>query len=235
MGFSTILLQAGDLQNVDGTQVGQGVDVMTKEIPLWDLVLLGGWTMIPLAILSVMTIYIFVERFLMINKALKDERNFMSKVKEYLVEGKIDAARDLCAQTNNPAARMVEKGISRIGKPMKDIVSSIENVGKLELYQLEKRMGFLATVAGAAPMIGFLGTTLGMIKTFHELKFEATVKLSALSGGIMEAMVTTIAGLIIGIIAFMAYNFLVSKVDKVVHNMEGASIEFLDLLNEPGK
>ena len=153
MGFSTILLQAGDLQNVDGTQVGQGVDVMTKEIPLWDLVLLGGWTMIPLAILSVMTIYIFVERFLMINKALKDERNFMAKVKEYLVEGKIEAARDLCAQTNNPAARMVEKGISRIGKPMKDIVSSIENVGKLELYQLEKRMGFLATVAGAAALV----------------------------------------------------------------------------------
>ncbi len=191
--------------------------------------------MIPLGILSVMTVYIFVERFLMIQKALKDERNFMIKVKEYLVDGKIDAARALCSQTNNPAARMVEKGISRIGKPMKDIVSSIENVGKLEIYQLEKRLGFLATVAGAAPMIGFLGTTLGMVDTFHVLKFSAKIELSAISGGIMEAMVTTIAGLIIGIIAFMAYNFMISKVDKVVHNMEGASIEFLDLLNEPGK
>jgi len=235
MSFFTILLQAGELPAADAEQTAAGVDVITKEIPLWDLVVMGGWTMIPLGILSVMTIYIFVERFLMINKALKDERNFMVKVKDYLVEGKIDAARDLCSQTNNPAARMVAKGISRIGKPMKDIVSSIENVGKLELYQLEKRMGFLATVAGAAPMIGFLGTTLGMIKTFHELKFQKTVELAPLSGGIMEAMVTTIAGLIIGIIAFMAYNFLVSKVDKVVHNMEGASIEFLDLLNEPGK
>lgn len=235
MSFFTVLLQTSDLTGTDNQQVAEGVNEMTKEIPVWDLVMQGGWTMIPLAILSVMTIYIFVERFLMIQKALKDERNFMIKVKEYLVDGKIDAARALCAQTNNPAARMVEKGISRIGKPMKDIVSSIENVGKLEIYQLEKRMGFLATVAGAAPMIGFLGTTLGMIRTFHALKFETSIELSNISGGIMEAMVTTVAGLVIGIIAFMAYNFMVSKVDKVIHNMEGASIEFLDLLNEPGK
>jgi biopolymer transport protein ExbB len=235
MSFFTVLLQTGDLTGADNQQAAEGVTELTREIPVWDLVLLGGWTMIPLAILSVMTIYIFVERFLMIQKALKDERNFMVKVKEYLVEGKVDAARALCSQTNNPAARMVEKGISRIGKPMKDIVSSIENVGKLEIYQLEKRMGFLATVAGAAPMIGFLGTTLGMIKTFHALKFEKTIELANISGGIMEAMVTTVAGLIIGIIAFMAYNFMVSKVDKVIHHMEGASIEFLDLLNEPGK
>jgi biopolymer transport protein ExbB len=235
MSFFTVLLQTGDLTSADNEQAAQGVTELTKEIPVWDLVMQGGWTMIPLGILSVMTIYIFVERFLMIQKALKDEQKFMVKVKEYLVEGKIDAARALCSQTNNPAARMVEKGISRIGKPMKDIVSSIENVGKLEIYQLEKRMGFLATVAGAAPMIGFLGTTLGMIKTFHALKFEASVELQSISGGIMEAMVTTVAGLIIGVIAFMAYNFMVSKVDKVIHHMEGASIEFLDLLNEPGK
>ncbi|MBK6953390.1 MAG: MotA/TolQ/ExbB proton channel family protein [Crocinitomicaceae bacterium] len=235
MSFFTVLLQTGDLTGADNQQAAEGVTELTREIPVWDLVMQGGWTMIPLGILSVMTIYIFVERFLMIQKALKDERNFMVKVKEYLVEGKIDAARALCSQTNNPAARMVEKGISRIGKPMKDIVSSIENVGKLEIYQLEKRMGFLATVAGAAPMIGFLGTTLGMIKTFHALKFEKTIELANISGGIMEAMVTTVAGLIIGIIAFMAYNFMVSKVDKVIHHMEGASIEFLDLLNEPGK
>lgn len=235
MSFFTVLLQTGDLSGADSQQVSEGVDQMTKEIPIWDLIVMGGWTMIPLAILSIMTIYILAERYLMIQKALKDERNFMIKVKEFLVEGKIDAARALCSQTNNPAARMVEKGISRIGKPMKDIVSSIENVGKLEIYQLEKRLGFLATVAGAAPMIGFLGTTLGMIKTFHAMKFETKLELSNISGGIMEAMVTTVAGLIIGIIAFMAYNFMVSKVEKVVHNMEGASIEFLDLLNEPGK
>lgn len=212
---------------------GTGLTEMTKDIPVWDLVLQGGWAMIPLAILSVMTIYIFVERLLSINKSLKDEKGFMVEVKSLLMNGKVDDARRLCAATNNPAARMVEKGISRIGKPMRDIVSSIENVGKLEIYQLEKRLSFLATTAGVAPMIGFLGTTLGMVKTFNAMKFNG-VEIANLSGGIMEAMVTTIAGLVVGIIAYGAYNYLVARVDKVIHSMEGASIEFLDLLNEPG-
>lgn len=237
MSAWALLIQTGgtDLSTSDSTQVATGVDDLTREIPVWELVMDGGWAMIPLAILSIFTIYIFVERYLSINKALKDEKGFMVKVKEYLMEGKVDAARDLCAQTNNPAARMVEKGISRIGKPMRDIVSSIENVGKLEIYNLEKRMGLLATAAGAAPMIGFLGTTLGMIKTFHAMKFEATIEIKTIAPGIMEAMVTTVAGLVVGIIAYMCYNYLVAKVDKVIHTMEGASIDFLDLLNEPGK
>lgn len=230
-----LLLVQGTLASTDSTQVATGVNDMTKDIPVWDLVMEGGWVMIPLAILSVATVYIFVERFLSISKALKDEKDFMDKVKDYLIDGKVDSARDLCRQTNNPAARMVEKGISRIGKPMKDIVGSIENVGKLEIYKLERRLSFLATASGVAPMIGFLGTTLGMVRTFHAMKFEATIQLQTISGGIMEAMVTTVAGLIVGIIAYVAYNYLVAKVNKVVHNMEGASIEFLDLLNEPGK
>ncbi len=236
MSAFALLLQGSEtLENLENSQTTEGVTELTKEIPVWDLVMDGGWAMIPLAILSVMTIYIFVERFLSINKSLKDEKDFMIKVKEYLMDGKLDSARDLCAQTNNPAARMVEKGISRIGKPMRDIVTSIENVGKLEIYQLEKRLSFLATASGVAPMIGFLGTTLGMVKTFHAMKFEATIEIQTISGGIMEAMVTTVAGLVVGIIAYMAYNYLVAKVDKVIHTMEGASIEFLDLLNEPGK
>ena len=235
MNSLLLLLQGTNLTETDSTQVENGINDLTKDIPIWDLVMEGGWVMIPLAILSVITVYIFVERFLSINKALKDEADFMPKVKEYLMDGKIDSARDLCNQTNNPAARMVEKGISRIGKPMKDIASSIENVGKLEIYTLEKRLSFLATASGVAPMIGFLGTTLGMVRVFHAMKFEATIQLQTISGGIMEAMVTTIAGLVVGIIAYMAYNFLVAKVNKVVHTMEGASIEFLDLLNEPGK
>jgi biopolymer transport protein ExbB len=235
MSLFTLLVQGPNPIVTDTTGMGDGVSDLTTEIPVWELVIEGGWAMIPLAIISVMTIYIFVERFLSINKSLKDEKDFMVKVKEYLIDGKIDTARDLCAQTNNPAARMVEKGISRIGKPMRDIVSSIENVGKLEIYYLEKRLSFLATAAGVAPMIGFLGTTLGMVKTFHAMKFEATIQIQTISGGIMEAMVTTVAGLVVGIIAYMAYNYLVAKVDKVIHNMEGASIEFLDLLNEPGK
>lgn len=235
MSALAILLQttgpaADTLSSIDN---GTGVTEMTKDIPVWDLVLQGGWAMIPLAILSVMTIYIFVERLLSINKSLKDEKGFMVEVKSLLMNGKVDDARRLCAATNNPAARMVEKGISRIGKPMRDIVSSIENVGKLEIYQLEKRLSFLATTAGVAPMIGFLGTTLGMVKTFNAMKFNG-VEIANLSGGIMEAMVTTIAGLVVGIIAYGAYNYLVARVDKVIHSMEGASIEFLDLLNEPG-
>jgi len=236
MSALAILLQttgpaADTLSSLDNN--GTGVTEMTKDIPVWDLVLQGGWAMIPLAILSVMTIYIFVERLLSINKSLKDEKGFMVEVKSLLMNGKVDDARRLCAATNNPAARMVEKGISRIGKPMRDIVSSIENVGKLEIYQLEKRLSFLATTAGVAPMIGFLGTTLGMVKTFNAMKFNG-VEIANLSGGIMEAMVTTIAGLVVGIIAYGAYNYLVARVDKVIHSMEGASIEFLDLLNEPG-
>ena len=155
MSALALLLQSSgsDLSASDSTQVATGVDDLTREIPVWELVMDGGWAMIPLAVLSIITIYIFVERYLSINKALKDEKDFMVKVKDYLMDGKVDSARDLCAQTNNPAARMVEKGISRIGKPMRDIVSSIENVGKLEIYNLEKRLGLLATAAGAAPCV----------------------------------------------------------------------------------
>jgi len=235
MSALAILLQTTGpaTDTLSSSDNGTGLTEMTKDIPVWDLVLQGGWAMIPLAILSVMTIYIFVERLLSINKSLKDEKGFMVEVKSLLMNGKVDDARRLCAATNNPAARMVEKGISRIGKPMRDIVSSIENVGKLEIYQLEKRLSFLATTAGVAPMIGFLGTTLGMVKTFNAMKFNG-VEIANLSGGIMEAMVTTIAGLVVGIIAYGAYNYLVARVDKVIHSMEGASIEFLDLLNEPG-
>lgn len=206
-----------------------GIDSSTGELSITNLII-----MIALFVLSIFTVYTFVERYLSINKSLKDEKDFMVRVKEYVLEGKVDAAKDLCRQTNNPAARMVEKGISRIGKPLQDITSSIENVGKLEIYQLEKRLSLLATASGVAPMIGFLGTTLGMVRVFNAMKFESQIELSTISGGIMEAMITTVAGLIVGIMAYVSYNYLVAKVDKVVHTMEGASIEFLDLLNEPG-
>ena len=246
MSFFPLLLQSSGLDSLNNAQQAQGISDLTQDVKIWDLIIgidpvtgdisiTNLIVMIALFTLSVITVYIFVERYLSISKSLKEEQNFMVRVKEYLLDGKVDAARDLCAQTDNPAARMVEKGISRIGKPMRDIVSSIENVGKLEIYQLEKRMSILATASGAAPMLGFLGTTLGMIRTFHAMKFEATIKLQTISGGIMEAMVTTVAGLVVGIIAYIAYNHLVAKVDKVIHHMEGASIEFLDLLNEPGK
>lgn len=237
-----VLLQESFATAADST----GIAASTKDVSILDLIIgrdsetgeisiTNFIVMMALLILSVVTVYIFVERFLSINKSLKDEKDFMTRVKDYLMDGKIDSAKDLCKQTNNPAARMVGKGISRIGKPLQDITSSIENVGKLEVYNLEQRLSFLATISGVAPMIGFLGTTLGMVRTFNAMKFETSVELPTISGGIMEAMITTVAGLIVGIMSFMAYNYLVAKVDKVINRMEGASIEFLDLLNEPGK
>jgi len=159
----------------------------------------------------------------------------MNKINNYVSDGKLDAAKQLCQSTENPIARMVEKGLNRIGKPMKDITTSIENVGKLEISKLERRLSMLATISGVAPMLGFLGTVLGMVKVFQNMSKESTFEIASLSGGIMEAMITTVGGLIVGIIAYMAYNYLVSKVEKVIHNMEGASLEFLDILEAPGK
>ena len=206
-------------------------------LSIWQMIVDGGWyIMIPLGILSVLAIYIFAERWMAIAKANKEDKDFMNRIKDYVSDGKLEAARSLCNTTDSPIARMLDKGISRIGKPMDDVSASIENVGKLEVYKLEKGLSVLATVAGAAPMIGFLGTVIGMIMTFHAMKISGNgVEISALSGGIMQAMVTTVAGLIIGIIAYIAYNTLVVRVDKVVHNMEARSIEFIDLLEEPGK
>lgn len=209
-------------------------EASAERISIWELTKAGEWyIMIPLAVLSVLAIYIFIERFLAIRKASKQEGDFMNKIKDYIQDGKIDAAKSLCDSTDSPIARMLMKGINRIGKPMKDIAVSIENVAKLEIYRLEKSLSTLATVAGAAPMIGFLGTVIGMIRTFYQMETSGSVEISEISGGIMQAMVTTVAGLIIGIIAYIAYNTLVSKVDKVIHKMEASSIDFIDLLEEP--
>lgn len=208
-----------------------------ETISIWQLIVDGGWyIMIPLAILSVIAIYIFAERWMAISKASKEDKDFMNRIKDYVSDGKLEAARSLCLSTSTPISRMLDKGIARIGNSMDDISASIENVGKLEVYKLEKGLAVIATVAGAAPMIGFLGTVIGMIMTFHAMKISGNgVEIASLSGGIMQAMVTTVAGLIIGIIAYIAYNTLVVKVDKVVHRMEARSIEFIDLLQEPGK
>jgi biopolymer transport protein ExbB len=218
-----------------------GIDVAaipaqtTETISILDLFMGGGlYIMVPLLFLSVLAVYIFVERYLAIQKASKKDNNFMNNIKDFIHEGKIDAARALCKSTDLPTARMIEKGIARIGKPLNDISASIENVGKLEIYKLEKSLATLATVAGAAPMIGFLGTVIGMIVTFHEMKISGNgVEISQLSGGIMQAMVTTVAGLVVGILAYIGYNLLVAKVEKVVYKLEVTTIEFMDLLHEP--
>lgn len=207
-----------------------------KSVSVLELLMSGGWyIMIPLLLLSLFAIYIFVERTLSINRAMKEEQNFMNKIKDYIHDGKLDSAKNLCSTSDTPVARMLEKGISRIGKPLKDIQVSIENVAKLEIFRLEKNLSALATIAGAAPMLGFLGTVIGMVQVFLAMEIEASVNVGTISEGTKVAMMTTIAGLIVGIMAYIAYNFLVTKVSKVIHKMEASSIDFIDILEEPGK
>jgi biopolymer transport protein ExbB len=192
------------------------------------------YIVIPLFILSVIAVYITVERFFAIQKASKIDPNFMNQIKDFIYDGKIDAAKALCKSSQSPFSKMIEKGVMRIGKPLGDISAAIENVGKLEIYKLEQSLASLATIAGAAPMIGFLGTVMGMVVTFHDIKAGGqAVKIDEMSGGIMQALITTIAGLIVGIVAYIAYNVLVAKVEKVVHRMESTTIEFMDILQEP--
>ncbi|MFO7756730.1 MAG: MotA/TolQ/ExbB proton channel family protein [Bacteroidales bacterium] len=199
-----------------------------------ELVLKGGWVMVPIILLSVIAIYIFFERFYVITKAGNEDMNFMNRIKDYIYDSKIDAAIALCKSNNSPASRMVEKGITRIGRPLNDVNTTIENIGKLEVYKLEKGLPALATIAGAAPMIGFLGTVIGMIRAFYDMSNAGNnIDVSLLSNGIYTAMVTTVAGLIVGILAYFAYNILVAKVEKVIFNLEATSTEFMDILNEP--
>ncbi|RAR47083.1 MotA/TolQ/ExbB proton channel family protein [Flavobacterium lacus] len=209
-----------------------------KTLSIWELITSGGiggnLIMITLALLLFFALYLYFERLMAINAASKIDTNFMNNIKMNITNGKIDAAKMLCAQTNSPVARLTEKGISRIGKPLEDINTAIENAGKLEIYKLEKNVSMLATISGAGPMIGFLGTVIGMILAFHKMASAGgQIEVGALAEGIYTAMTTTVAGLVVGIIAFMGYNHLVVKTDKVVHQMEANATDFLDLLNEP--
>ncbi|MDR0713765.1 MAG: MotA/TolQ/ExbB proton channel family protein [Bacteroidales bacterium] len=229
--FGLLLLQSQ-------TPVGEVSETIPEEIqlPLWDIALKGGWIMIPILVLSVMAVYIFVERYFAIRKAAQTDENFMNRIKDYIHDGKIDSALALCQSTDSPIARMIEKGIQRIGRPLNDINTAIENVGRLEIARLEKGLPALATAAGGAPMIGFLGTVTGMVKAFYNMStLGNSIDITALSGGIYEAMVTTVAGLLVGIVAFFAYNILVASVEKVVNGLETHTSEFMDLLNEPAK
>jgi biopolymer transport protein ExbB len=192
--------------------------------------------MIPLILLWVLGIYIFIERVLTIGKSAKTPGNFQDQIRGKVLEGRIDEARVICAQTDTPVARMIEKGLSRIGSSLKNIEVSIENIGKIEIYQLEKNLSTLATISGAAPMIGFLGTVTGMIQAFIAIaQEEGAVSPKLLSSGIYEAMITTATGLFIGILAYLGYNYLVTRVQKVVHRMEYTAVDFIDLLQEPQK
>ncbi|MFW6020403.1 MAG: MotA/TolQ/ExbB proton channel family protein [Bacteroidales bacterium] len=203
-------------------------------LTVWELMLKGGWIMIPLAILSIIAIYIFVERYLALNKAAQEETNFMNNIRDLMHEGKMDSAKALCKSNESPIARMIEKGISRIGKPLNDVNAAVENVGKLEVSKLEKNVAALATIAGVSPMIGFLGTVSGMIKAFYNMAMAGNnIEIDALAGGIYEAMITTLAGLFVGIIGYIAYNILVARIEKVVFILEARTTQFMDLLHEP--
>ncbi|NBP68851.1 MAG: MotA/TolQ/ExbB proton channel family protein [Cytophagia bacterium] len=215
-------------------QITTEVATTSESISVLDLALKGGWVMLPLALMWVAAIYLFIERLLTINKANLDPEPFMNRVKELVQRNDIQGAKLLCAQSGTPVARMIEKGVSRIGSPLKNIEASIENVGKLEIFKLEKNLSTLATISGAAPMIGFLGTVMGMVQAFISIsQEEGSVSPKLLSNGIYEAMITTVGGLIVGIMAYLAYNYLVTRVAKVIHKMEYTSIDFIDLLQEP--
>ncbi|MCB0855717.1 MAG: MotA/TolQ/ExbB proton channel family protein [Bacteroidetes bacterium] len=207
--------------------------VATKSF--FQILLAGGWTMIPLLILLVLAIFIYIERYLTISKADFDSKDLMKNVRKHVLAGNIEAAKGLCESTDNAFSRMIHKGISRLGSAsLKDIEGSIENIGKLEVFRLERRLSILATVAGAAPMIGFFGTVLGMISAFNAIVIkEGNANPVDLAGGISEAMVTTASGLVVGILAFLAYNTLVAMVNKVVFKLELLSTDFIDLLQEP--
>ena len=208
---------------------------LQDSINLWTMAQYGGWIMIILALLLAWGVYIFIERLVVLKSATTEDKSFMDRIRDYIHEGQIDSAVNLCRQTDTPSSRMVEKGISRIGRPMQDVQVAVENVGNLEVAKLEKNLVIMATIAGGAPMLGFLGTVIGMVQTFFNMAQNASgvIEMSALSEGMYQAMVTTIGGLIVGILAMFAYNMLVARIDRVVRMLESRTMEFMDLLNEP--
>lgn len=224
------LLQIPGASPADTTSSALPAD---QGLSIIDLTLAGGLVMIPIAILLILAIFIYFERYLTIRKAAKTDPKFMLNIRDYISGGNIDAAKMLCKNADTPIAHMIEKGIMRLGTPLKNIEVAVENVGKLELYKMEKNLAALAMIAGVGPMLGFLGTVAGMIKAFYTISVSDQISPKVLSGGIYEAMITTVAGLIVGIIANVAYNSLVAMVEKMIYKMEATTVEFVDLLQEP--
>ena len=209
---------------------------MNNTLNFWSLIIDGGYIMIPLAILLLVTIFIFTERCIVISRASKDDRNFMDRIRDYVHEGDIESANNLCKKTDTPYARLIQKGLTRIGRPMNDVLVAIENTGNIEVANLGKGFPWLSTTAAGAPMLGFLGTVVGMIQAFFSLASAGTAaNITVLSSGIYQALVTTVAGLVVGILALFAYNYLVARVNRVMNGLEAKTMEFMDLLNEPAK
>ena len=225
------------LQIIDSAQtvaaVSQNDANKDGNISLVELLTLGGWIMLPLALLFVITIYVFIERLLTVRRAQGLDANFMNIIRDHIVTGNVTAARSFAKNTNNPVARIIDKGIQRIGKPIDAIEKSMENVGKLELFNLEKNLSVLSLIAGIAPMFGFLGTIVGMFKLFYSLAATGDFTIQTMANGIYTKMVTSASGLIIGLLAYIAHNYLNSLVDKTANRMEASSAEFIDILQEP--
>jgi len=234
--ISKLLMLQADAATVIDTLDNAAATAAPERITLWDMALNGGWIMLVLVLLLVLAIYIFIERFLTLNGALKgqEDEQFMTQIRQYVHEGDIDEARNLAQQTATPLGRMISKGFSRLGRPLPDIQAAIENEGQLEVARLEKRVSYVATVASLGPMIGFLGTVTGMITAFQDMAHAGNnIDISLLSTGIYEAMVTTVGGLIVGIVCYFLNNLLVSRINKVVFELEVRANEFMDLLHEP--
>ena len=210
-----------------------GIPEPGTEMNLWELLLAGGWIMLPLALLLVIAIFFFFERLIAIRNAGKLDYNFMSIIRDHIVTGNVTAARSLARNTFNPGARMIDKGLQRIGKPIEAIEKSMENVGKLEIYKMERNISVLSLIAGIAPMFGFLGTIVGMVQLFYGISATGEYTLNTIAGGIYTKMITSASGLIIGLLAYVGYNYLNAQIDKNVNQMESASAEFIDVLQEP--
>lgn len=216
-------------------QLAPAVKAAPEQLNLLQLILKGGWVMYPIFILSLMAFYIFFERYFTLRKAIKDESSLMMQVRELIKQGNLNSALALCKQSNTPIGRMLQKGLLRIGKPIKEIEGAIENVGKLEVAKLEKNISILGIVAGIAPMFGFVGTISGVIKIFYNISLSDNISMGNIAGGLYEKMITSAAGLIVGILAYIGHHILNIMVDKIILKLETESIDFIDLLEEPSK
>ncbi len=234
--LSTIIAQI-QVETTDSiTAVAEAVSMPTQELSIWELCLSGGFIMIPLALLSIVSVYILIERAIVINRANQQDSTFMKRIKDYIHEGEIESALNLCKKNGTPYARLISKGISRIGRPMNDVLVAIENTGNIEIAKLGKGLPWLATTAAGAPMLGFLGTVVGMVESFYAMATAGnSAGIGDFADGIYTALVTTVAGLVVGIIALFAYNYLVARINNVMNELERKTMEFMDLLNEPAR
>lgn len=241
--ISAILLQVNQAANVVTDTLNRAINQLPVVAPLptevsfsiLDLVQKGGWIMLPIGLLSVITVYIFIERYVVVRIASRQDANFMNNIRDFIYQGRIDSALAFCKNSNRPISRMIEKGIKRISRPMKEIEESIEIIGKFEVYKLEKNLVILAIIAGIAPMFGFIGTIIGVIKIFHDISIAGDVSITSVSAGLYTKMVSSAAGLMVGIIAFVCYHWLNIMIEKVVQRLEQNAMEFMDLLQEPAK